>query len=115
MAKIYPAVKASDVVVLASPLYYWGFSGQLKLALTASSPWRRGRATCSGAMAGASALLMAAEGNGFADALLYYDHLMEHLQWKNLGHVLAGGNWDVGGIQGKPELDQARALGASLG
>ena len=40
---------------------------------------------------------------------------MEHLQWKNLGHVLAGGNWDVGDIQGKPELDQARALGASLG
>lgn len=62
-----------------------------------------------------AALVIAAEGNGFADALLYYDHLMEHLQWENLGHVLAGGNWDVGDIQGKPELDQARALGASLG
>ena len=115
MAKIYPAVKASDVVVLASPLYYWGFSGQLKLALDRLFALEEGEGNLLRGHGRASALLMAAEGNGFADALLYYDHLMEHLQWKNLGHVLAGGNWDVGDIQGKPELDQARALGASLG
>ena len=115
MAKIYPAVKASDVVVLASPLYYWGFSGQLKLALDRLFALEEGDGNLLRGHGRASALLMAAEGDGFADALLYYDHLMEHLQWKNLGHVLAGGNWDVGDIQGKPELDQARALGASLG
>lgn len=33
MAKIYPAVKESDVVVLASPLYYWNMSGQLRTAV----------------------------------------------------------------------------------
>ena len=33
MDKIYPAVKESDVVVLASPLYYWNMSGQLRLSL----------------------------------------------------------------------------------
>lgn len=27
MAKIYPAIKESNVVVLASPLYYWTLSG----------------------------------------------------------------------------------------
>ncbi len=32
MLKIYPAYKAADVVVLASPLYYWTISGQLKTA-----------------------------------------------------------------------------------
>ena len=32
MADIYPVVKASDVVVLASPLYYWNLSGQLRTA-----------------------------------------------------------------------------------
>lgn len=52
MAKIYPAVKASDVVVLASPLYYWGFSGQLKLALDRLFALEEGEGTCSGAMAG---------------------------------------------------------------
>ena len=33
MAQIYPAVKDSDVVVLATPLYYWNMSGQLRTAV----------------------------------------------------------------------------------
>ena len=57
---------------------------------------------------------MAAEGHGFEDVVTYYDHLMEHLRWKNLGHVLAGGNGDVGDIDGKPELQKARELGKSI-
>ena len=32
MEQIYPAYKEADVVVLASPLYYWTISGQLKCA-----------------------------------------------------------------------------------
>ncbi|MDE6894944.1 MAG: flavodoxin family protein, partial [Lachnospiraceae bacterium] len=62
----------------------------------------------------ASALLMAAEGHGFEDVVLYYDHLMEHLKWKNLGHVLAGGNGQVGEIEGKPELRKAYELGRTV-
>lgn len=57
---------------------------------------------------------MAAEGNGFDDAVLYFDHLMEHLRWKNLGKVLCGGVMDVGDAQGRKELDDARALGGSI-
>ena len=57
----------------------------------------------------ASVLLMVAERNGFEDALLYYDHLLEHLRWKNLGHILAGGNGYVGDIEGKQELQKAKA------
>lgn len=33
MVEIYPAVKECDVVVLASPLYYWNMSGQLRTAV----------------------------------------------------------------------------------
>ena len=33
MTQIYPAVKESDVVVLATPLYYWNMSGQLRTAI----------------------------------------------------------------------------------
>lgn len=32
MEKIYPVYKEADIVVLASPLYYWTISGQLKCA-----------------------------------------------------------------------------------
>ena len=57
---------------------------------------------------------MAAEGHDFKDVLTYYDHLLEQKKKKNLGHVLAGGNGDVGDINGKAELEQAYALGKSI-
>ena len=59
-------------------------------------------------------LLMAAEGNGFDDVALYYDHLMEHLQWKNLGKVLCGGVMNVGDIADRPEISEACELGKSI-
>lgn len=114
MAQIYPAVKACDVVVLASPLYYWGLSGQLKTAFDRLFALEEKEGNFLRGNGKASALLMAAEGHGFGDAVLYYDHLMEHLGWQNLGHVLAGGNMEVGDIQGKAELEQAYALGRSI-
>ena len=131
MNRIYPAVRDCDVIVLASPLYYWTMSGQLRTAFDrlfaleeGGKNLLRGNGKSSALLMAAeghgfddavlyydhlisSALLMAAEGHGFDDAVLYYDHLMEHLHWKNLGHVLAGGNMDVGDIKGKPELQQA--------
>lgn len=114
MDKIYPAVKGSDVVVLASPLYYWTMSGQLRTALDRLFALEEGDGNLLRGNGRASALLMAAEGHGFEDAVLYYDHLMEHLRWKNLGKVLCGGVMDVGDIQGRKELDDARALGNSI-
>lgn len=114
MAKIYPAVRDCDVVVLASPLYYWTMSGQLRTALDRLFALEEGGANFLRGNGKASALLMAAEGHGFGDAVAYYDHLMEHLRWKNLGHILAGGNMDVGDIAGKHELQQAYDLGKSI-
>lgn len=114
MNQIYPAVKGCDVVVLASPLYYWTMSGQLRTALDRLFALEEGDGNLLRGGGKASALLMAAEGRGFDDAVSYYDHLLEHLGWKNLGHVLAGGNMDVGDIQGKDELQQAYDLGKGL-
>lgn len=116
MERIYPAYRAADVVVFASPMYYWGVSGQLKCALdrlfavTESDPnWATPRK--------ATALLMASEGSGAANdkpVLDYYGSLVGFLGWRDLGHVIAGGNLRIGDIEGKPELEQARALGASV-
>ena len=114
MVKIYPAVKDSDVVVLASPLYYWNMSGQLRTAVDRLFALEEGDGNLLRGCGRASCLLMAAEGNGFEDVRAYYDHLMEHLRWKNLGHVLAGGNMDTGDIDGKPELQAAYDLGRSI-
>lgn len=114
MSQIYPAVKESDVVVLATPLYYWNMSGQIRTAIDRLFALEEGDGNLLRGHERASALLMAAEGNGFDDVLLYYNHLVEHLRWKNLGHVLAGGNGDIGDIEGKPEIQKACDFGKSI-
>ena len=102
------------MVVLASPLYYWTLSGQLRTAIDRLFALEEGDGNLLRGNGRSSALLMAAEGHGFDDVVLYYDHLMEHLRWKNLGHVLAGGNMNVGDITGKKEIQQAFDLGKSI-
>ncbi|MBR1647395.1 MAG: flavodoxin family protein [Selenomonadaceae bacterium] len=113
MDKIYPAYKAADLVALATPLYYWNFSGQLRTAFDRlfavaecdpnyQNPKKE------------SVLLMAAEGYGFDDALTYYQNLMKHLGWTERGHVLAGGVMKVGDIKGHKELAQAYELGKTV-
>ena len=114
MAKIYPVVKESDVVIFATPLYYWNMSGQLRMAVDRLFALEEGDGNLLRGHGRSSALLMSAEGCGFDDVVLYYDHLLEHLGWKNLGHVLAGGNFDIGDIAGKPELLDAYTLGSSI-
>lgn len=114
MDEIYPAVKECDVVVLATPLYYWNMSGQLRTAVDRLFALEEGDGNFLRGNGKASALLVAAEGSGFEDVVLYYDHLMGHLRWENLGHVLAGGNMAAGDIEGKPELKEAYELGKSI-
>lgn len=113
MDDIYPAYKAADVVVLASPLYYWNLSGQLRTAFDrlfavaeCNPDYRNPVKEC--------VLLMAAEGDGFDEVVNYYDNLMRHLGWKSLGKVLCGGVMAVGDIKGHGDLDEARKLGASI-
>ena len=113
MAQIYLAYKEADVVVLASPLYYWTISGQLKCAFDRLFAV----AECDPGYTNPrkeSALLMAAEGNGFEETVYWYDRLMGHIGWKDCGKVLCGGVMAVGDIEGKPELEEARRLGASI-
>lgn len=114
MTQIYSAIKDCEVVVLATPLYYWTISGQLKTAIDRLFALEEGDGNLLRGNGRSCALLMAAEGHGFEDVVTYFDHLMEHLRWENLGHVLAGGNMEVDDIAGKAELDEAYKLGASI-
>lgn len=113
MEKIYPVYQEADVVVLASPLYYWTISGQLKCAFDRlfavaecdpdyQNPKKE------------SVLIMAAEGNGFEESLYWYNRLEKHLGWKSLGEVLCGGVMGIGDIKGRKELEEAENLGRSI-
>ena len=113
MAKIYPVYREADVVVLASPLFYWFISGQLKttfdrlFAVAECDPNYRNPVK-------ESVLLMAAEGAGFEESEHWYDHLEKHIGWKSLGKVLCGWVTQPGDIEGKSELQQAYDLGKSI-
>ena len=113
MDKIYPVYKEADIVILATPLYYWTISGQLKtafdrlFAVAECDPKYRNPKK-------ESVLIMAAEGYGFEETLYWYDRLEKHLGWKSIGKVLCGGVMATGDIAGKPELQEAYNLGKSI-
>jgi multimeric flavodoxin WrbA len=116
MLKIYPHYKDADVLVLASPEYYWSISAQLKMAIDRifavtecdpnyATPHQN------------TILLMAAEGDtedNFEPVRHYYHALTRHLGWDNLGEIFAGGVMAVGDIKGHPQLEKAYELGKSL-
>lgn len=114
MKDIYPEIKKADVIVFASPLYYWNISGYLKNAIDRLFALEEGGQQLLRGNGKSGILLMAAEGNAFEDAHTYFDHLTGHLRWRNLGSVLAGRNMQAGDIKNKPELEKAYQLGKTI-
>lgn len=116
MDKIYPVYEAADTVILASPMYYWTISGQLKTAFDRLFAV----AECNPDYANPvkdCALLMAAEDTSVENWTAinnYYNNLLKFLKWKDLGRILAGGVLEAGAIATKAELKAARELGATL-
>jgi len=115
MGEIYPEYKDADILVLASPLYYWSFSAQLKMvvdrlfAVTEANAMKAPYKEC-------IMLIAAAEDSpeSFAPMVDYFRVLMKNLNWKDRGIVLAGDVYKIGDIAGKPSLDEAKQLGASI-
>ena len=113
MLKIYPFYKEADIIVFASPMYYWSFSAQLKMsidrlfAVTEIDPnYKTPYKEC--------IMLMAAEGddkNNFEPVIQYYKSLIKFLGWKDLGYLFAGGVFNIGDIKGKQELKEAFEMG----
>ena len=113
MERIYAAYREAEVVCLASPLYFWTISGQLKCAIDRLYAV----AECDGDLAHPAkecVLMMAAEGNDYEETAFWYDHLMNYLGWTDKGKLLCGGVREVGDIEGNEKLKAAYELGKSL-
>ena len=116
MDQIYSVYEEADIVVLASPMYYWSITAQLKAAFDRlfavaekDGDYRNQKKEC--------IMLMAAEGDtkdNFEPVEHYYHALLKHLEWKNAGEVYAGGVMKIGDIKGHPALEEARRLGLSI-
>ena len=48
------------------------------------------------------------------EVIYYYNKLMNHISWTNLGVVTVGDVMSIGDIKGKPGLEDAKKLGASI-
>lgn len=121
MDAVYAAYRAADAVVLASPMYCWSITAQLKATLD-----RLFALMEAGMKAGAaapepkpkkSALLMPAEEDSyrnFSPVIAYYEALVARMGWTDAGQVLVGGVYRAGDIAGNPALERAFELGAKL-
>ena len=101
MERIYPAFAEADVVVFASPLYFWTITGTLKTA--ADRLYAELECLGYGKFAKKSVLLMTADGGDYSQAVTWYRTYERNLGWTNLGEVL-----------GKGETNDAYRLGNSI-
>ena len=101
MEQIYSAFSDCDVVVFASPVYFWTITGTLKTA--ADRLYAELECLGYGKFARESVLLMTADGGDYSQAVTWYRTYERNLGWKNRGEVLGKGNSET-----------AFRLGASL-
>lgn len=116
MKEIYAGLEKADVVVFASPLYWWQLTAQMKtvidrlFAVAAANGMHIPKKEV--------ALLIAAEDareENFAQIVPYYQTcLVKNLSWTDRGMILAGGVNMPGDVEKTPFLKQAEELGASL-
>jgi len=112
MQQAYPHLHECDVLVLASPIYWFTFSTQIKAFID--------RMFCSVGkpFAVKSAVLLTVQEDKdptIADnAANTYKTMTDFVKWENLGIISVPDVNNIGDIAGNPKLDEARALGASI-
>ncbi len=101
MEQIYDKFEDADIIVFASPLYFWTITGTLKTA--ADRLYAELECLGYGNFSKKSVLLMTADGSDYSQAVTWYRTYERNLGWKNLGEVL-----------GKGKTKEAYRLGASI-
>jgi len=105
MAKVMPAYLESDMIVYASPVYYFGMSAQIMAAMQ--------RVYCIGKPAKATKaalLLSSGSPNVYEGAIGTYKQMLSYIGLEDMGIITAPGGAD--GIEEK--LPEIRELAASL-
>ena len=101
MTQINDAFRSADVVVFASPLYFWTITGTLKTVTDRLDAQLRSLGY--GGFPRKCVLLMTAGGADYSQAVRWYETFERNLHWKNLGEILGTG-----------KADEAFRLGASM-
>ena len=112
MSVIYSRLLETDMLVIASPVYFYGISAQLKAVIDRlHTPMRDKFAIKKAALL----LVGAAELPELFDAVLaQYDLAMKFFGLEDMGNVLVRGVREKGEIHGNKALNDAFDLGASI-
>jgi multimeric flavodoxin WrbA len=112
MLPILDAIRNADALVLASPIYYWGVSAQLKLAVDRMYPLLSVNAS----VQRVAMLLTCGNKNANVNegVLFMLSRLCRAYGWDNAGVITAAGLHGMGEIAGRGELEEARALGRGI-
>lgn len=110
---VRPHLIEADMVVFVTPMYYFGFSAQIKSVIDRFY-------AINGRIKGApkkTAFLMAYANTGEKDAeamRVHYQILVDYLGWTDMGSVIAPGVWTAGTIRNTKYGDEAYRLGRNL-
>lgn len=101
MAQIYEAFLWCDIIVFASPVYWFSITGQLKTAVDRLYAMHRRYGVPN--VIKPTVMLLTAGAPVFDQPMAWYSHFEKYCNWPNLGTVL-----------GADKIDEARALGESI-
>lgn len=114
MQSLYPSLLKADLVVFASPLYYFGFTAQIKAFIDRFYAVN----TQLRAQTEKKAILLTA-GGGEEEWIMdgieaNYDTMLRYLHWKSVGKVCAYSCSVKEDWEQTSYLEEAKALGAAL-
>ena len=112
MDEVYEKLRHADVLVIASPVYFYSISAELKAIIDRlHTPMRNTFAIRKLALllVGAASLP-----NLFDPILMQYQMILDFFHLQDCGKVLVSGVKDKGDIIGRPALDEAYRLGLSI-
>ena len=112
MMEIYQKLKVADIIVIASPVFFYGISAELKAIVDRLHTPMRNEFKVK-----KLALLLVGAANlpELFDAIkLQYQLVLNFFHLEDAGMVLVRGVKDIGDIKGRKELEEAYNLGASI-
>lgn len=112
MIQIYEKLRNADIVVIASPVYFYGISAQLKAIVDRlHTPMRN---TFHIRKLGLLLVGAAQLPNLFEPIIMQYQMVLDFFKLESIGTVLVRGVKDIGDIEGYTALEEAYELGVSV-
>ena len=114
--KLFPLLEKADVLVLCTPIYWFGFSAQIKSAIDKFYSYGSSKRKADLKIK-ETVLLLCAEDtdpNVFNGAIETYKGICDYKEWKDRGIISVMNVNAKGDINGNEALAQAEQLGSSI-